>query len=315
MPDSSETMPDVVYHYTSMDTLLKIAATNVIRATSIRYLNDVTERLLLFEELRARLALTLERPLPKSELFAAALESGMTQQSESFSLLPFVASFSASADSLPQWRAYCPHGNGVAIGIRTESLHRAKPRLRDTSAPNRWRKPTIDFDSVLYHLPGSIDSLDRILEAVSEKADNYLLNQDGDDIDPSWLEFLNMLGPSLESQASLVKHSSFASEEEFRLVVNNITVNGVVDYRASGSTLVPFTEVDLPNPTGFLDRPSYAFGGMKRLEGAKPYFIESITVGPTPHDELSCDALRYRFRSSQYDVDVSPSRVPFREMR
>jgi hypothetical protein len=40
-PDTTE--PEVVYHYTSMDTMTKIAKNAEIWATSINYLNDVSE--------------------------------------------------------------------------------------------------------------------------------------------------------------------------------------------------------------------------------------------------------------------------------
>lgn len=43
MPDE-EIVPDFVYHYTSMETLLKIMDSKSIWATNIRYLNDVLER-------------------------------------------------------------------------------------------------------------------------------------------------------------------------------------------------------------------------------------------------------------------------------
>ena len=36
--------PEVVYHYTTMDTMIKIVSSNSIWATSINYLNDVSER-------------------------------------------------------------------------------------------------------------------------------------------------------------------------------------------------------------------------------------------------------------------------------
>jgi hypothetical protein len=41
-PDANE--PEVVYHYTSMDTMIKIVESATIWATSISYLNDDSER-------------------------------------------------------------------------------------------------------------------------------------------------------------------------------------------------------------------------------------------------------------------------------
>jgi hypothetical protein len=50
-----QSLPEVVYHYTSMDTLLKIVATGHIWATNINYLNDVLERRHCLARVKARL--------------------------------------------------------------------------------------------------------------------------------------------------------------------------------------------------------------------------------------------------------------------
>ena len=109
----TDALPDVVYHYTSMEVLLSIVEHKQLWATSIRYLNDVRERDLYLEAVRQR----LPNFLPDSESVLTDLD-----ESSSFAELPFIVSFSTEKDSLPQWRSYCPNGNGVAIGFRPEVL-------------------------------------------------------------------------------------------------------------------------------------------------------------------------------------------------
>lgn len=101
-----------VYHYTSMEKLLKILDTQELWASEIRYLNDTTE-----------LGLALERALKELENRAARYEQGheKTFLEAGFRYVQeavinfgkhmleanvFVISFSEDPDSLSQWRAY-----------------------------------------------------------------------------------------------------------------------------------------------------------------------------------------------------------------
>ena len=115
-----EAMPAVVYHYTSMDVLLVIVEKRQLWATNIRYLNDVSERQHCLSMIRQRVEATISNSQLATELLDQSLEN--EDASKSFNDLPFVTSFSADRDSLSQWRSYCPNGNGVCVGFRTDSL-------------------------------------------------------------------------------------------------------------------------------------------------------------------------------------------------
>jgi hypothetical protein len=113
--------PDVVYHYTSADTLLKIVRSKVIWATNLLYLNDVKESDHCIAMLRKRLPHFLEESKPDD---AKSLENAFGTITTGRWGVPYVSSFSQHRDSLPQWRSYCPAGNGVSIGFRTRALNR-----------------------------------------------------------------------------------------------------------------------------------------------------------------------------------------------
>ena len=118
--------PPIVYHYTSTDTLLKIATAEKgnesIWATNIRFLNDVKERDHCREMIAHRLEhMTTTRWLELGYDFPSAL----SKIDQSHWHVPYVTSFSTDPDSLPQWRAYCPNGNGVSIGFKSASLRSA----------------------------------------------------------------------------------------------------------------------------------------------------------------------------------------------
>ena len=109
-PDAKE--PEVVYHYTSIDTMMKIVDSASIWATSISYLNDVSEREHYLRLIRERIPVYRQsHSLPDESIF----DDFLNESDLGFQSRPFVASFSEEDDSLPQWRSYCPHGNGVAI--------------------------------------------------------------------------------------------------------------------------------------------------------------------------------------------------------
>jgi hypothetical protein len=114
--------PEIVYHYTSADTLLKIVDKREIWATNIFYLNDVSESRHSLELFTKRLPVFLERN--KSE-HGEALRNVFAQGISIDWDPPFVASFSSHDDSLPQWRSYCSNGNGVSIGFRVSALRQS----------------------------------------------------------------------------------------------------------------------------------------------------------------------------------------------
>jgi TATA-box binding protein (TBP) (component of TFIID and TFIIIB) len=66
-----ENLPSVVYHYTSMETLKKIAESGKIWATSIRYLNDISERDYAISEIQQRLK---QHPDETQKLFVSCFE-------------------------------------------------------------------------------------------------------------------------------------------------------------------------------------------------------------------------------------------------
>ncbi len=115
----SGSLPDVLYHYTSMDALMSIAQSGKVWATDTRYLNDRTECTYLFELLKSHIAHRVAKPTDQdrkdSERLVWLLE-----------IMPrfevFVASFSELGDLLSQWRAYSTGGVGFSIGFSAKAI-------------------------------------------------------------------------------------------------------------------------------------------------------------------------------------------------
>ena len=92
------------------------------------YLNDVKEREHCIEMMKLRLPEFIKgQSQASAKLIKSSLKSieGVLSSFDNFETQhPYVASFSRDGDSLPQWRAYCPNGNGVSIGFRVAALKR-----------------------------------------------------------------------------------------------------------------------------------------------------------------------------------------------
>lgn len=119
-------LPDVLYHYTAIETAQKIVDSRELWATNPHYVNDSKEMQFavdIFESVAANVG------------FAPSyMVKGMTRGLPN---ILYITSFSEDGDSLSQWRGYCPDG-GVSLGFaptaESHSLHRVyydEPALRE----------------------------------------------------------------------------------------------------------------------------------------------------------------------------------------
>lgn len=318
-----ETLPKVVFHYTSLATLLKIVKSQQIWATSIRYLNDVSERSYALSEIKKRVE---QGPLLIQNLFPDQIEE--IDKHRSFDELPFVASFSGLSDSLPQWRSYCPNGNGVSIGFSTESLKHAsliKENAADQQAPvnkNLDSDPldfeidffSIAFQPVLYPKEGDCKAFDETVERLIAEA-----RREEEDYDPPEytdesgrmvtedVSLEEFVAGALDKTASRIKNPSFEAENEFRLIVRLLGASMAIQYRSTKTTLVPYVPLSIPNPSAFA-KPRETV-----IPSLRPFFIDSVKIGPTPNPKLTKQALQQFFWGRGYDVTVDESGVPFRD--
>ena len=94
--------------------------------------------------------------------------------------------------------------------------------------------------------------------------------------------------------AMMLKDSSFAEEREWRLISMPKMVTAL-EFRQGTSMLVPF----------------FKFA----LDTRRDAYLDSVRVGPTPHRELSVNAVRMLLRKlelSNADHMVTETRIPFR---
>ena len=296
--------PEVVYHYTTMDTMMKIVDSASIWATSINYLNDASEGDHFRALVRRRIPYYIrDHPSEDVDLLQAFYKTPDPPVLDTFATRPFVASFSQDSDSLPQWRSYCPSGNGVAVGFRVDCLKRAFVKLEGEShvleLPNQ---PNLRYMKIDYVDSIGVEVLDKNIAVAIATARVYA---DGGYDRPEYI-----LKTIIDSIASFKKHPSFSNEREYRLLVEVFADRRHFEFRATRSTLVPYVPVRIPRRHSRYTDSTEPI--MSRLAGRWD-FIDRVVVGPTANKNLSFDAVSAFFEKKQMQVEVVSSEIPFRD--
>lgn len=288
--------PDFVYHYTSIDTLLKICKSRQIWATSIRYLNDTSERELFLRRVEERMPALLARlinhhPDEDEDITLGDVRNIASNAQKRHTSGPFVASFSAHDDSLPQWRAYCPNGNGVSIGFRVEALRRVP-------APGRAGGRPVTFRRVRYLQPRTTEDLDDAVLAAYGRAETSPERFYEHPHLPSWslgTEFAR----KLEEEATVYKDHSFSHEYEYRLIVDSFFRDyELLSFRATRSSLIPFVTLSVPS-----------------TDDSSPTWdaVASVRLGPNANADLTAEAVDAFLKSQRVNATVLMSEIPFRD--
>ena len=298
--------PDVVYHYTSAATLVKIVESESIWATNLEYLNDVTESTHCISALRRRVDNFLVR---NPSEFGEALQAALAI-SENNSEPPYVASFASVEDSLPLWRSYCTNGNGVSIGFRVSAL---KKSVLTFKSPGIFKIQNSTLKRVEYLGFDDFELQDRILRECLDALSKHHTEEDARPPDERLQigdeEFLQW---EISRRSCLVKHSGFETEKEVRLIAPSHLFSGAsLKFRCPRTTVIPYLEVLMPK------RKQENLRALGRMSGLKDdsYFIDSVVVGPTPNPKLTVKAIELLFESKQVDdVAVLESTIPYRDL-
>lgn len=120
MAEEYKPAPDILYHYTSTESFVKIIESRNIRATRYDQMNDYSEIQLGVERLleAVRRHETDHSSRDYKDFLISAIENY-----EDDTLEVYILSLSVAADSLDQWRAYAPRG-GFAIGFDSAKVRK-----------------------------------------------------------------------------------------------------------------------------------------------------------------------------------------------
>ena len=288
-------MADLLYHYTSMNTLHaildKVADDKLtMRATEIRYLNDVSENEIATEILVEEL-LNHEKTLEHSE--SKNIKKYLTKDKVQFfkridweKLFPFIFSLCEDSDSLPMWNTYADNALGLAIGLNKEKLKHFD---------NEITLKQCDYEQaeIKEYITQSIGKIYRSL-----MIDDFMIGITGDFNNTLWSKFMESV--------PLLKHHTFNYEKEWRLVIDK--------------------KVDVSNPKHHFN--DLSFNVVNGLP--KPYiefpldisYIQEIVIGPCANFDLAKGSLFMMLKKvgltptfegvEEGKVNIKASKCPYR---
>lgn len=303
--------PNIVYHYTSLETMQKIVETQQLWATNVKFLNDTAERTIFLSRAMQRLpSLRDEHPELDRQAFDHMLDPQRLKY-DIISHLPSVVSFSKDSDSLPQWRAYCPKGRGVAIGFSVEALKRSQMLLKDTGSLPIWMyyAPMVKYGPVIYLKASSRVHIDAgILGAYFAAVKSFASLHESDRGSFGLGDYFES---TLEENATYYKDGSFVSEREYRIVVGSVYSQfSLLNYRCNDWSMIPYLKVDVPNPDGLFvkHKPDRQVEIPRAWEA-----IRSVVIGPTADKMLTAEAVQNFFHTHNIGAEVRTTNIPFRD--
>lgn len=272
-------VPDLIYHYTSIEGFFGIVQSGQLWLSDYSYLNDTRELLHggdLVTEVATELLAKESRPQ------AIELLRHWINEIQSPVHRVCVASFSGSGDSLSQWRAY----GQIAIGFepRDISLHAYRANLRPVEYQRNRQRALVDLH--LHHM-----------------REAYLVDSDDGRLDR--IEDVYHKTDRLVELMAFFKDPAFADEQEYRLAfIEHPDLMpsfghkcSTKRFRVSRGRIIPYVlsnELEPVSPSG---------GNLK---------IREIVLGPGADATLERGIREFLTESNMREVEVKHSRVPYR---
>jgi len=268
----------LLWHYTSLDSALKIVEHEKVFATAIDHLNDaaeVKEAAAVFERMLGEQAKSdPDRWKKHVDYLIRFANLSRHPEGQAFDIDETgqicVFCLSGTGDSLSQWRSYSPREGGVALGFGSEAMGDWRHQASDSTATlteclytDAEHRTALDplFAKLVVELQGNPSvSVDRIF----------------------FLKNFHEIAPT-------IKHRAFADENEWRLVTPFVAPHDL-KIRESRHRAVPYVSLAPPKRLG--------------------HCLVEVRVGPGPNMELSYRALSMALGGPPYRVTRSD--IPYR---
>jgi hypothetical protein len=260
--------PEVLYHYTSLESACRILESTKIRASRIYFLNDASEveygADIVSECIDACVGipeflrkLFRRGPRGKESVFIRGTRTWPTH----------VFCLSEKSDSLSQWRAYGKSGGGVAIGFRKDRLH----KISSDSQPNH-------FFRIIYEKEDQVAAMHELLAIVADIGERISPDTPGQD------DFWADVSVALALFNFRFKNPAFQEEEEWRLFLQDKTPRVEFRLASDGKILVPYIEAEFSHDA-----------------------VCKIVQGPLARPELGESSLKEFLREKYGHVEVTAS--------
>jgi len=270
--------PGILYHYTTQRGFLGIVRTREMWASHTQYLNDSREYRHGVDIVKQEIAHMMKECQGSRRRLLAEMSKGL-DGIESINVC--VCCFSAKGDVLSQWRAYGERTSGFSIGF-------SGPLLRSISdALNFWLVPVIYDEDEQRQLVRTL--LDDVLSENVQRAGN------GEEEDGPKYRSGGSLVAYLHRYAPILKHKSFAEEQEWRIISRPIFCEHErFDYRLGKSMLIPYYRIPL-------------------YLAEQQFKIDEVIVGPTPNPQQSIHSVMSLLVKHELgEASVRTSEVPYR---
>lgn len=282
----SDIPQEPLYHYTSFTGLLGIVASSALWASDIRYMNDSAELKHTADLIRLEINYRMAIGHPKPDLLNQFLD-WVTHRITNGHML-FASSFRSNGNLLSQWRGYSRLGKGVSLGFDPDYILRCA------------RQQSFQIGKCIYSSASQRHLISQVIDAVEILGEGHhpVLDNQGKISDHSYHAIFHLLESDLLRIAAILKHPSFAEEEEWRIVSPVITdyVHAPVLFREGTSTLVPYVHFNFS------------------ATDDAPIALEHLFLGPTPNITISMNSLtmflaKNGIRPAQ---GISYCQIPFR---
>jgi len=248
---------DTLYHYTSLGGMLGIVDSGTLRVSDIRYMNDSAELRHTLDLMVSHVTQRIVSGTDHHALLNQLLE-WLSHRIADGPML-FGASFRANGNLLSQWRGYSTHGKGVSLGFNPLYLL------------NRAERQNFQVARCIYDSGTQAELNQKIVDAIIALA----RDAEPGEARAGWVDIFEQIEGDVLRIAAVLKHPSFAEEQEWRLVSPVIQTGGSqpIHFREGTSMLVPYYAFDLSRELGEQIR------------------LDHVFLGPTGYSELSMKSI------------------------
>lgn len=271
-----------LFHYTGFSSVIGMAKSKSIWATSIHYLNDAMELLTACEAIDSLLAPTKAfaregNYLEFVQQFSSWIDSTRTDTDQHL----FIFSLSEADSQLSQWRSYTPHGKGVCLGFSPAQV------------AQMTQGSHAKLGKCIYEQQDQLKLMELLIAALWEDFEkNTATYKVAIPSRYAYWPFFNSHALHIYQVLALIKHNSFSEEREWRIISGLYDSLDNCGIREGKSMFTPYIELHLPE------------------EG--PWF-NSVQLGPSPHRELSLTSLRAFMQNNKFCDNVEACEIPYRE--
>lgn len=277
----------VLYHYTSIGSLLKILENKKIYASHAYYLND-SDEIKHASKLISEVLVKFNDSRNENERKFIGQFSDWLQTVRQNAYGIFIFSLSEKKSLLSQWRSYTPHGKGISLGFSREFVDGL---LLENDC--KLAKCIYSYQEQI-NLATSL--VEKIFISFRQEYNTEIIvkgpkNQE-------FHAFLEKFRGDLLQIFAIMKHSAFAEEEEWRIISKYYPEfkDPKIKFREGLSILVPYIELNFSE--------SYSSG---------INIFEKVVMGPSQNINLSNHALSSYLSNQGACSVVLDSGIPFRK--